>query len=496
MRLLVKVCLTLATLSMSPLGAQTHRSTGGISLDSCRALALRHNKSIGIARLEVERAQHLHKAAKTNYLPKLSATAAYTHLGRSLSLLSDQQQEALASFGTGLTGAIAPGLASAASSIIAANPGLAPLITSIQSSMPAVAQALNHAGQRVADALSPDTRDLAVGAILLTQPLYMGGKIRAYDRLTHYSERLAGERLRAEQQDIILEVDKAYWQVISLTNKQRLAGAYRDMLVHLEGDIQKMMAEGVATRAALLSVSVELNKAEMSLAKVEDGLTLSRMLLAQLCGWPLEDKRPLADELLEELSIAPQGELPPQAADGQQRPELEQLRLASEIYREKVKIERAEALPSLALTAGAITHYPSLYQGFEKKLGANWNVALALKVPLWRWGETRHKITAARREAEIAKLRLEEAQERITLQVRQTTLAVQEANRKLALSIKGLAKAEEHLRTARLGFEEGLITTSDLLSAQTAWLAAQSEKIDAQIDVMLSLASYRKAIGL
>ena len=61
--------------------------------------------------------------------------------------------------------------------------------------------------------------------------------------------------------------------------------------------------------------------------------------------------------------------------------------------------------------------------------------------------------------------------------------------------MKNLEKADENLRTAQVGFREGVIVTSDLLAAQTAWLQAQSDKIDAQIDMKLTRAALSKALG-
>ena len=120
---------------------------------------------------------------------------------------------------------------------------------------------------------------------------------------------------------------------------------------------------------------------------------------------------------------------------------------------------------------------------------------MTLKVPVWNWGEGKYKVRAARAEANIAELQRDEAREKIELQVRQSAFRINEADRKLALSIRNKEKAEENLRTAQLGFREGVIVTSDLLMAQTAWLQAQSDKIDAQIDVRLSRSMYEKALG-
>ena len=60
---------------------------------------------------------------------------------------------------------------------------------------------------------------------------------------------------------------------------------------------------------------------------------------------------------------------------------------------------------------------------------------------------------------------------------------------------KNMAKAEENLRNAQLGFDEGVLTTTNVLEAQTAWLAAESERIDARIDMRLCEVYLSKALG-
>ena len=293
----------------------------------------------------------------------------------------------------------------------------------------------------------------------------------------------------------MLDVDRAYWQVVSLANKRRLAISYRNMLAHLDSDVVKMIKEGVATKSNELSVSVKLNEAEMTLMKVEDGLTLSRMLLCQLCGLPLESAPRLADEDNKDLPTVAQDIRADVETAFANRAELSQLATAQQIYAEKAKIERAAVLPQIALTGGYMISNPNVFNGFEKKFRGTWAVGVMLKVPVWNWGETKYKVRAARTEATIAALKTDEAREKIELQVNQEAFKVNEANRKLTLSMKNLDKAEENLRTAQVGFKEGVITTSDLLAAQTAWLQAHSDKIDAQIDIKLSHVSYNKALG-
>ena len=475
--------------------ASTAADEGALTLDSCRQLALHHNKTLQMSQLGIDKAREVHAAARTNYLPKISSVAAYAHTGDELSLLSTDQKNALGSLGSQLVGHLSPEMMQRIGQFVAAHPDLAPLVQRAQQSTDALRQGLNETGSKLARNFETDTRNVAVGAVLFTQPLYMGGKIRAYDRITGYAEALAGEKLRADRQEVVLSVDKAYWQVVSLTHKARLATAYRDMLQHLDSDVQKMVKEGVATRSNALAVSVELNKAEMTLTRAEDGLTLSRMLLAQLCGLPLDTPVHLADEQLTDLPASTTGVKADVATAMGARPELRQLDLAQSIYGEKVKIERAAFLPTLALTGGYGMTYPSMFNGFEKKLKGTWSVGLLLKVPIWEWGEGKHKVAAAKADAAVAGLQLQEAREKIALQVNQTALAVNQAVKKLGLTEKSQSRAEENLRMARVGFKEGVVTTSDLLAAQTAWLAAQSDKIDAQIDIMITRAIYEKALG-
>lgn len=482
---------TLTWMLFIAVGTVCH-AQGVLSLDSCRALALQNNKQISIAKAEIDKANWNTKAAHTNYLPKVGITAGYVRTGDEVSLLTSDQKNALSNLGT--TGATQ--FSTIAQQMVAQNPDLASLVEGFSAYIPQLGQTGNAMGQKLVDALRTDTRNMTAGAILLTQPLYMGGKIKAYERITKYQKQLAEEGLRTDQQELLLDVDKAYWQVVSLVNKRRLAVKYRDMLAHLDSDMVKMINEGVATKSNGLAVSVKLNEAEMTLTKVDDGLTLSRMLLCQLCGLPLDSQPTLADEKDEDVAAAT-GDI---TADVQtaydNRPELQQLQTAINIYDEKVKIERSAFLPQLALIGGYMISNPNCFNSFEKKFRGTWAVGVLLKVPVWNWGEGKYKVRAAKADVQMASLRNDEAREKIELQVSQEAFRVNEANRKLELSLHNLTKADENLRTAQIGHQEGVITTTDLLQAQTAWLQAHSDKIDAQIDTRLTRAAYNKALGL
>lgn len=485
-------CIIYLALITLPAGAQRV-----LSLDSCRALAIANNKDLLISQEKIRAAHYQKKAAFTNFLPQISATGGYMRNQKELSLLSDTQKGALTSVGTQVSGVMQSGIQGLLTQHpeLTQNPQFMALLQALGSAD--IATPLNSIGSAIVDAFRTDTRNMYAGALTLTQPLYMGGKIRAYNKITRYAEELAQQQHNSGVQDVILSTDQAYWQVVSLANKKKLAESYLQLLQKLDGDMQKMISEGVATKADGLSVKVKVNEAEMTMTKVDDGLSLARMLLCQLCGLDLSSPITLADEQEENLTLST---IAANGIDLEQvyslRPEVRSLELATQIYKQKVNVERAAYLPSVALMGNYVATNPSVFNSFEKKFKGMWNVGVVVSVPIWHWGQGIYKVKAAKSEARIAQYQLDDAKEKIELQVNQSAFKVREAAKKLAMAEKNLEKANENLRYANLGFEEGVIPASNVLEAHTAWLSAQSEKIDAQIDVKLTEIYLKKATGV
>lgn len=444
-----------------------------------------------IAGEKITSAHYTYKAAFTNFLPKLSALGTYMHSTKEISILSDDQKATISNIGT----ATQQNLISALTQFVQKNPAMAQLLQPLSGMIPDIATALNTTGNKIIDAFHTDTRNLYAGTLTLTQPVFMGGKIAAYNKITKYAEELAKTQYKTGTEDLILNVDQAYWQVISLINKKKLAEKYLELVNHLDGDVQKMIDEGVATKADGLTVKVKVNEADMTLTRVEDGLSLSKMVLCQLCGIPLDTDIKLSDEDEKTLPITEKQITADVATALANRSELRSLDLATKIYKQKVNVTRADYLPSVALTGNYLITNPSLLNGFENKFRGMWSFGVVVKIPIWNWGEGFYKVKAAKAEANIAKYQLVDIKEKIELQVNQAAFKVNEANKKLEKASKNLEKADENLRYANLGFEEGVIPTSNLLEAQTAWVSAQSEKIDAQIDVKLTDIYLQKSLG-
>lgn len=460
-----------------------------LSLDSCRALALRNNKQLSVSRVKQEIAANVRKSARTKYLPRITALGGYEYVSKEISILNDDQKSALNNAGTNMASELLTNVGPYAQILPAA------LQQRLGADVMQLAGLMNHAGQGITDAFRTDTRHLFAGAVMLTQPVFMGGAIVAMNKMASMGEQLAANTTEARRQQTLYEIDQAYWQVVSLRHKQKLAQSYLELVSKLDSDVKKMIREGVATRSEGLSVSVKVNEAEMTLTKVNDGLALSRMLLCQLCGLPVNDQLTLADEDNGDLSVSDDGQQVAARQGAENRPELKMLQNVVDISRQATNILKAGNLPQVLLTGGYAATNPNLYNGFQRKFAGAWNIGVLVRVPIWNWGDVAYKVRASKGATTIATLELDDAREKIDLQVSQCTFRVNEANKKLALAKASIERADENLRTANLGFREGVISTTTVMEAQTAWLQAQSQKIDAEIDVKLSQVNLQKALG-
>jgi len=420
-----------------------------LSLEECRRLAVQNNKELRIAGEQVKISSSDKKAAFTKYFPQLSATGTYLWNEKDINLVDYTH--------LGELSAVIP--------------------------------------PQVKEATHLDIQNVWVAGVSLVQPVFMGGKIVSYNQIAKYAEELAESMNNLKLQQVIYKTDETYWQVISLVNKKKLADSYVALLQKMDSDVTEMINEGVATKADGLSVKVRLNEAEMAQTKVDNGLALSRMLLAQLCGLPMHEEIVLNDERLVDLPMNDVFEEGNVNEAFLNRLELKSLDLATRIYKKKEAIVVADMLPNVALMANYLATNPNSFNGFKNEFGGMFNVGIALQVPLSGWWEGTHKRNSARAETTIKRLELEDAREKIELEVNQSVYKLNEANKKLTASLKNKERADENLRHADLGFSEGVIPALNLMEAQTAWMAAGSDLIDAQIEVKLTKVYLMKSMG-
>ena len=481
-----------------------------LTLDSCRAMALRNNKQLSVSKVKQDIAANIRKSARTKYLPHVSAIGTYEHTSEEVSILNDGQKTTLGNLGTTAVSAMQPGMAGLTEKLggvgaLLGQLGLpaeafqqmsGELQQQMGQSMQQLQTGLNAEGQKIVDAFRTDTRNIWAGSILLTQPVFMGGAILAANRMADTNELMQKHATDAREQSTLYATDQAYWQVVSLKHKQKLAQAYLDLVKKLDADVNKMIDEGVATRSDGLTVDVKVNEAEMALTRVNDGVVLSKMLLCQTIGLPVDEQVILADEDAESIATVSLASKPEVKTAMWFRPELRLLDDAIELSRQTTNILKAGNLPQVALTGGYAVSNPNVLNGFEKKFAGYWHVGLLVRVPIWNWGDVAYKVRASKGATAIASLEFEDAREKIELQVNQVSYKVDEADKRLTLALSSVRRADENLRMANVGFQEGVITPTTVMEAQTAWLQAQSQKIDAEIEVKLSQVELQKTLGL
>lgn len=314
-----------ALLAVMPVTAAAQQT---LSLEDCREMAVRNDKELQQAGTQVRMAGYDRKIAFANYLPNVSATGAYIYNPNDIALISDAASDRLQNMGTTvhtmsqsiqaqLMGDITEfikqltiaGMKGDAQSAALAQKYTAlmqdPLVQTLvgKLSQADMSAALNSFGKEIDDAFHPDMTHLFVGSVSVQQPIFMGGKIVAANDIARLAETLARTRYDQQCQEVMVNVDQAYWQVVSLAGKKRLAESYADLLHKMERDVDVSVREGVATEADALQVKVKANEADMLLTKAGNGLALSKMLLCKVVGLPLDSDIVLADESASEIPL-------------------------------------------------------------------------------------------------------------------------------------------------------------------------------------------------
>lgn len=257
-------------------------ASDAVSLDSCRSMALQHNKQLKVRAEAVRMTGYQKKEALAAYLPAIDFEGGYMYNQKELSIFDSDQLLPTKSFDL----ATQSYQFNVVKNPITGQPITTPDGTPVPETVALIPK----------EAMTYDIHNVFFGAVTLTQPIFMGGKIIAMNRLTHYAEEAAKALHNQEAENVIYAVDAAYWQVVSLKAKYELATSYVALLDTLQSNVKAMVQQGVATKSDLLSVDVKLNAAQVDLVKVENGLSLSRMALAQVCGLPVNTQMTLADE--------------------------------------------------------------------------------------------------------------------------------------------------------------------------------------------------------
>lgn len=450
-----------------------------ISLDSCRSMAVRNNKTIAIAEQNIKGAGYNRKAARGAYFPGIDFTGGYMYNQHQIELLGEDAKLPTMIFDP----------ASKSYQYNLVNVGGVPIKD------PTTGQVIpNEVAVIPKEAMSYDIHNVFAGAFTLTQPIFMGGQIKALNDISKYAENMAQSMRSSVVQEVIYGVDAAYWTVVSLKEKKRLAESLVGLVDSLRYNVNAMLREGVATKSDVLKVDVTYNEAQIAMTKVDNGLTLSRMALAQLCGLPVDTQFELTDEDQGFAPIAPVV-TPDMNEVYANRSDLQTLRHSLGVLKGQEKLALGAMLPKIAAVGTYAFSNPNVNHGFEKKFGGGFSVGAMITIPIFHWGGNFYKYRAAQSATTAQRLLIEDLEEKIDLQVSQAKFSFEEAYKTYDMTVSNMKSAQENLRNANLGFREGVLTADDVVAAQTAWVKANSERIDAEIGIRLCRVYLSKVMG-
>lgn len=332
-----------------------------------------------------------------------------------------------------------------------------------------------------------ETLQFGYGATLgITQPVFAGGRIVNGNRLAGLGIEAARVQESLQEKNTALEVEKKYWQLVSLQEKSVTLDQALQMLDTLSGDLSSLRAAGIVTDSEVQQLRLRQGELRKERLRLKGGLRLAKMDLFNSIG--LDYSYTLIDDIrvvsLPERLDPPQTYFIPEeqqaAATGEAR--LLELQLKAKELEKKMIL--GEALPSLGIGASA---------GYGHYIGDgsfNGIVFAMLKLPLSDWGKTSRKLQ--RQDTEILKVANEKKylDAQLVLRSRQRWLELELAWEQMLLSEENLAYAEDELSRCQGSFEAGLVTLSELMQAQTTLRQAQDSLIDDRIAYKTAIAEY------
>lgn len=446
----------------SPLSAQQ------LSIEQCREMALQHNKDKQSAQLTSTQAEYTRKSTRALFMPDFSV-------------------HGLGAYNTG-DGVLGYSIAGLKNSVSGA------LLQGVEAGLiPAdLAEKLGQLGQRVPDKLGIDYKIgfIASASLMMKQPLYMGGKIRAGYNMSKTGVLMARENERKTEAEVIQEVDEAYANCVKANELLVVAEKYKTLLLELEKNVQSAIKHGMKLKNDELKVQVKLNEVELQIRRAQNAQRLAAMNLCHVTGQPLNTALTVSSDypVVQDAATL-------MSDDVTQRPEYALLDYQAQLAADQVKMVRSEMLPQVALLAQY--GYTRGVEFNDRLLmdNANFTGAVTVTIPIYHFGERTNKVKAARIKQQQAELERDNKAEMMMLELSRAANNLDEARMELELSERSLTHAEQNMKLSQQQFNAGVETLSDYLESQALWQSAYQTKVDAHFQLYLSSVAYLKAAG-
>jgi outer membrane protein TolC len=420
-----------------------------LSVQDCIDLALENNIPLKNAQLEIGKAQATKRQAEAEYLPSMSAQA-----------LAFDAKNAMLSFG----------------------------IDDIDNAL--VRQTLYNLYAQYGGFLGLEKEYSFVQKgtmlnLMATEPLYAGGRIRNGNRLAKLGIEAAELQAQVKEDEIRLQTQCLYWQIVALQDKVNTLNQLDQLLDTLDKDLEGAIEAGLAMPTDQYKLTVKKNESALNRKKVEDGLMLLKMALAQYIGID-GHALTLTDTL--GLEVAPTAYFQDPVEAVSQRRESQLLDLSVKAERLKKKMTLGEALPSL-LVGGSASYHTFLGNGKPNAL-----VFAVLQVPITDWYKTSWKLRQHNLDTEIAENNRRDLTEQMRLQTEQAWYNLEQSWLRITMAETALSDAEANMKIVSDYYEAGLVSLSDLLEAQTLLRQSHNELSDSRMEYRINVVSYQQLI--
>ncbi len=417
-----------------------------LTLDQAVNIAMENSLQRRIAQSDVEVAKDKLKQAQSGYWPKLTLEAGYTHYSE------------------------VPTNVQLATELTKLNNGVAQLAGASWPITGYPDQSLNYYGWD----------------LVLEQPLYTGNKLTALNKQAKANRGYAKANLDATDQNLVFEVKKAYYTVVST---EHLVETMQQAVNSMENHVKEADAYCRAGMVAKLDVKraeVKLADLKQKLLMAQNGLELANMALNFTMGINLETHYQLIDNVKYEPFQRDLQTCQEKALAN--RPEVAAIRARVEMAQQNLEIAKSAGRPLVALRAKHedITPYNP---DPENQIG----VVATMK--LIDGGQIRSQVREAEEVAKQAQTAQELTNRAIKLDVEQAYRNLQVALQTIQVAEKSLDQAQETLRMAVVSYKAGLSSSLERIDAEVGLTQAKTNYTQALSMYNIALAQLQKAIG-
>ena len=428
------------------------------TLQQLKDSAMRNNIAVRTARLDIDAAQQQRREAFTNYFPNVSGTGLWFNANKGMAKTE-----------LNLSEQITPEL------------GMA-----LAQALPT--EALAALGNPVSISMM---KNGTIGSLMAVQPLFAGGQIINGNKLAKVGEDVSRLQLQLSENEVEKQTEQYYWQLVSMQQKMKTVEAVEALLQDIRKDVDVAVRAGVAMKNDQLQVQLRQNDIESQKVKLQNGISIVKMLVSQYCG--------LSDELwnvecgmLNEISSAAEVSsfhIPHSTFNENLLPEYQLLQKQVEATKLQRKMELGKRLPSLGIGAGY--NYHNLMEN-NHSFGM---VFATVSVPISDWWGGSHAIKRRKIQEQKAIAQLEDNSKLLKIRMQKSWNDVQESYQQLQIAQRSIEQAEENLRLNRNYYKAGTCKMSDLLEAQMLYQQSCDKHTDAYADYQNKLLEYRQAVG-